>query len=128
MGNAQHHRARARRLRSLARSKSNTGASARVANALARPAPRAATVTVVIGTDSRQRTRRKLTNTQERAPLTKLPYFHGFCNGTEAPRQAPAIPPGSPSARRVTSSNCRHCGSMPSKVPLLRPLTQQRGG
>ena len=90
MGNAQHHRARARRLRPLARSE-NTGASARVANALARPAPRAAIVAVVIGTDSGRRTRRTLTNTQERAPLWKRPCFNGFCNGAAAPRHLPTI-------------------------------------
>lgn len=91
MGNAQYHRARTRRLRSLARSESNTGASARVANALARAAPGAATVAVVVGTDSRRRTRHKLTNTLERVPLTRFPYSHGFCNGAEAPRQLHTI-------------------------------------
>ena len=91
MGNAQYHRARARRFRSLARSESNTGASARVANALARAPPRAATVAVVIGTDFRRHIRRKLAYTEQRAPLKALPYSHGFCNGAEAPRQLHTI-------------------------------------
>ena len=62
MGSVQHHQAQARRFLSLARSDHNAGDYARAANALARAASHAATAVVVHETDSRRRTRRKLTN------------------------------------------------------------------